>query len=298
MTVHETKQIALLLLELYLVLGVMLIGFGVMFAGKSGGARAAEFYFGRSLRWALGRVRLLSVSVLALAWSFLLFWILRPLGFGLWLAARWFAGSRTRLVTALAALLLCALALVALAAASPATAQTVILQSQHHMFRATVKLNNVVDLSALIDTGASFLSMCHATAKTLRLQLGDSIQLSTANGIITARRAMVDSVRIGAIEVRNVGAVVKADGTSCDEGLLVGMSVLRKLHVTLDGQTLTLVAGRGMDTPALTNEWSVLAATMLVLLASLIRIRKRRRRLVLRVSAERSFRKGATFFRR
>ena len=183
-------------------------------------------------------------------------------------------------------------------AVSPATAQTVTVQAHHNMFLANVVLNNHVNLPALIDTGASYLSMCHAAAKMLRLELGDSVLLRTANGIITARRAMVGSVRIGAIEVRDVAAVVKADGSPCDEELLVGMSVLSKLHVTLDGQTLILVARHGMHKPGLWNEWVLLAAIMLVLLMSLTQMRKRRRRLVLRVPRESSFRKGAMFFRR
>ena len=104
-------------------------------------------------------------------------------------------------------------------ATSPAAAQSVSVQAEHHnMFRVNVRLNNQIDVRALIDTGASSLSLCEAMAKQLRLQLGAAVRLSTANGVIPARRAMVDSIRIaGAIEVRNVGAVVKADDASCDE---------------------------------------------------------------------------------
>ena len=119
--------------------------------------------------------------------------------------------------------------------------------------------------------------MCNATAKLLRLELGDSVQLSTANGVITARRATVKSVKIGPIEVRDVAAVVKGESTPCGE-ILVGMSVLHKLHVTLDGQTMTLVAGGRNGKAAHWNEWSILATIMLLLLISLLGIRKRRRR--------------------
>jgi clan AA aspartic protease (TIGR02281 family) len=180
--------------------------------------------------------------------------------------------------------------------ASPAAAQTVALQSRHHnMFRADVVLDNH-KVRALIDTGASYLSMCNATAKLLRLELGDSVQLSTANGVITARRATVKSVKIGPIEVRDVAAVVKGESTPCDE-ILVGMSVLHKLHVTIDGQTMTLIAGGRNVKAARWNEWSILATIMLLLLISLLGIRKRRRRLVLRFNTRTSFHKGGRFFR-
>ena len=116
--------------------------------------------------------------------------------------------------------------------------------------------------------------------------------------VITARRAIVESVRIGAIEVRDVGAVVKAEGAPCNEELLVGMTLLRKLHVTIDGTTMILVAGRVPEKAAVWNEWSVLAGIMLVALMSLISMRKRPRRLVLRFNQARSFRKGRAFFRR
>src|SRR5436853_6276488 len=95
------------------------------------------------------------------------------------------------------------LATVLIAVAAPAAAQTVTLRAQNNMFVSNVVLNNQVNMRALIDTGASFLSMCHATAKAMGLTLGDSLHLHTANGIITARRAMVQSVRIGALEVRH-----------------------------------------------------------------------------------------------
>ena len=173
-------------------------------------------------------------------------------------------------------------------ATSPAAAQSVSVQAEHHnMFRVNVRLNNKIDVRALIDTGASSLSLCEAMAKQLRLQLGAGVRLSTANGVIPARRSMVESVRIaGAIEVRNVGAVVKADDASCDE-ILIGMSVLKKLHVTLHGNKLTIVAQSASTGWKL---WSLLAAICVVLLASLIGVPKHRRRSLLRRDRLRSWR--------
>jgi clan AA aspartic protease (TIGR02281 family) len=127
--------------------------------------------------------------------------------------------------------------------ATPVAAQSVSLRiGASNTYRTDVVLNHRLKKRALIDTGASSLSMCRSAARALGLSLGTNVELDTANGVIIAQRAMVRSVRIGSIEVRDVEAVVKDDATgSCDE-LLVGMSVLRKLHVTINAHTLTLVA--------------------------------------------------------
>jgi hypothetical protein len=66
--------------------------------------------------------------------------------------------------------------------------------------------------------------------------------MSTANGRVPNRRTTVRSVRIGALEVRDVTAVVDVRPI-CEKGMgevLVGMSVLRKLQVEVNGETLTL----------------------------------------------------------
>jgi clan AA aspartic protease (TIGR02281 family) len=184
-----------------------------------------------------------------------------------------------------------------LCAMSPAAAQSVSVQAEHHnMFRVNVRLNNQIDVRALIDTGASSLSLCEAMAKQLRLQLGAGVRLSTANGVIPARRAMVESIRIaGAIEVRNVGAVVKPDDTSCDE-ILIGMSVLKKLRMTLDGNTLTLAAVSSGDHAVSWLHWMMLSVLWLGCLVSLFVLRKNRsNRLSLRSNRARHLRMPRTF---
>jgi hypothetical protein len=76
----DWQQIAVAMLELYLALGLMVIGFGYMFSGKAGGARAAQFYFGGSLRWTLRQIRTVLSAALAMVWVVLVMWIARPLG--------------------------------------------------------------------------------------------------------------------------------------------------------------------------------------------------------------------------
>ena len=261
----DAGQIAVLLVELYVAFGVMLIGFGYMFAGKTGGGRVAQFYFGGSLRWTLRRLRALVVGVLTSLWGLC---VLALAGIGRAIvriarharrrlrprerkacgiraptfragrqaiagrhrpmaqALRWHAQHHVLAVPVLrrrchlsdqshppAAQLAvrcspCSAvssstssagpaaastvrgwrSLVLLLATAAAAAQTVTVQAtQHNMYQADVTLNNQLTASALIDTGATYLSLCGAAAKTLGLELGRSVVLRTANGDITSR---------------------------------------------------------------------------------------------------------------
>jgi clan AA aspartic protease (TIGR02281 family) len=307
MPMNDWRQIAIALLELYVVLGIMVIGFGVMFAGKHGGSRVAHVYFAGSLSWTIAHVRALITTVLATLWH-LVAAILQPIAHALvralhWLATRkagWLQPSRarrsapargererrswpaaTQLLAAIKtfairycncqslpfllilfcvvlaifvvcffmlrgalpahALRLRAIVLAILVLASPAAAQTVALQAeQHFMFRTTIVLNGRVNTRAVIDTGATFLTLCDDLANRLGLPLGPSIRMMSPVGPHDARRTNVYSIRIGAIELYNIEAVVKPAGAPCDQ-VLVGMSVLRKLDfMMLQDDVLTL----------------------------------------------------------
>lgn len=83
---------------------------------------------------------------------------------------------------------------------------------------------------ALVDTGASMIAINRTTARQIGINLtpADFLhEVNTANGTVKAAAAMVDSVRIGRIEVDNVEAMVLEDRAL--SGVLVGMSFLRRL---------------------------------------------------------------------
>jgi hypothetical protein len=86
----DIAHIIVLVLELYIALGMMVIGFGYMLAGKNGGSRAAGYYFGNSIRWTWWRLRRLVAAVLAALSGALMFWIIRPLAYRLWRGIHWF----------------------------------------------------------------------------------------------------------------------------------------------------------------------------------------------------------------
>ena len=290
----EVTQIAVLLLELYLTLGIMAIGFGMMMGGKAWAQQVGRFFFVRPFALMGAAARYRARQLLAFVWHVIVGLLLLPIARLLWRALRWPLGNRRRIALALGLILLCALTFVALAAAAPVSAQSVSLKAQrHNMFRVDVVLNEHVSAHALIDTGASYLSLCAATGARLRLKLGDAIYLNTYTGTILARRAIVASLRIGAIELRNVVAAVKSD-PACNEGDLVGMSVLRKLHMTMTDDTLTLTAG-----PAVGwwQHWPWLAAVWTILMLSVIGRSRQRSRMLARLERVQRYRTGATFSR-
>ena len=85
---NDWKQITLALLKLYLTVGIMAIGFGVMFAGKHGASRVAHVYFAGSLSWTLAHVRALITALLATVWHAFL-GIVRTVAQNLWRGLHW-----------------------------------------------------------------------------------------------------------------------------------------------------------------------------------------------------------------
>lgn len=82
----------------------------------------------------------------------------------------------------------------------------------------------------LLDTGATTVALSTRLARELGLARGPAIQLDTANGVATGYKTRLDSVRLGDIVVREVGAVF-SDGMM-DDTVLLGMSFLKHLEFT------------------------------------------------------------------
>lgn len=107
-------------------------------------------------------------------------------------------------------------------------------------FRANAQINGAT-VKLMVDTGASIIALTPRDASRAGLDLQElprTAQISTANGRITARIAMLKRVRIAGVEVRNVEAVVVEEGL---EQSLLGMSFLNKLksyQVTSSGLLL------------------------------------------------------------
>jgi aspartyl protease family protein len=92
----------------------------------------------------------------------------------------------------------------------------------------------------LLDTGATWVALPTGLARELGLKRGAAITLQTANGAAVGYQTRLDSVRLGPIEMRDVGALV-ADGMDADT-VLLGMNFLKRLEFTQRGEQLILKA--------------------------------------------------------
>lgn len=90
----------------------------------------------------------------------------------------------------------------------------------------------------MLDTGASDVSIPLKVAEELGLEKGGLVTYQTANGTIRAWQTVVDEIRLGGLRVGPVRASINPHMT--DSGILLGMSFLKHLDFSQQGNTLTL----------------------------------------------------------
>ena len=91
----------------------------------------------------------------------------------------------------------------------------------------------------ILDTGATSIALPAADAVRLGLDYrkGRPATIHTANGPAPAWRVKLDSVRVGAIELQNVDALVLEQGLDV---ALLGMSFLNRVEMFRSGDSMTL----------------------------------------------------------
>ena len=94
----------------------------------------------------------------------------------------------------------------------------------------------------LLDTGATWVALPLALGRELGLQRGAAVTLQTANGPAVAYQTRLASVRLGSLELADVGAVM-SDGLDTDT-VLLGMSYLKRVEFTQSDGRLTLRPAR------------------------------------------------------
>ena len=99
------------------------------------------------------------------------------------------------------------------------------------------QINNQ-QVTFLLDTGATNLSIPAPVAYRLQLRPQGSVQTKTANGIITVYKTKLDKVQIGDITLGNVRANINPHMEG-DE-ILLGMSFLKRIEFSQRGSQLTL----------------------------------------------------------
>jgi clan AA aspartic protease (TIGR02281 family) len=101
----------------------------------------------------------------------------------------------------------------------------------------------------LLDTGATFISVSHATAQRLGIRSNGNarVHLVTASGVIEAPLAILEEVDVGGAIARYVPAVIHdLPGMPSNVVGLLGMSFLERFQVNLDltSGSLTLQSGK------------------------------------------------------
>jgi aspartyl protease family protein len=91
----------------------------------------------------------------------------------------------------------------------------------------------------MVDTGASMVSISSADAERLGLKYkgGAMGQVSTANGLVSAWRTQLTSVRVGDVMVYNVDALVSAGSMPY---VLLGNSFLSRFQMTRSNDQMVL----------------------------------------------------------
>jgi len=115
--------------------------------------------------------------------------------------------------------------------------EVVLQSSRHGHYIATGKINNQ-DVTFLVDTGASYVSIPERVANKVGLKKGAELLVSTANGTVTVYATTLDQVSLGEITLYNIRADINPHMDS-DE-ILLGMSFLRSLSVIHQGDKLTI----------------------------------------------------------
>lgn len=107
----------------------------------------------------------------------------------------------------------------------------------HHFTEGQI---NGVTLKFLVDTGATTIAMNSGDAKYAGIDYkkGERIQVETANGITSAYRVVIGTLKLGSLVLNQVDGVVVEGGSPAV--VLLGMSALNRMEMKNEGIALTL----------------------------------------------------------
>jgi aspartyl protease family protein len=103
-------------------------------------------------------------------------------------------------------------------------------------YRAEALINNQ-KVDVLIDTGATGVAISQAVADKLGLKSIEAIRTNTANGDSVGYMVLLNSVKVGGVEAKNVSAMI---APNLEGDVLLGMSYLGRMDVRLFKNQMTI----------------------------------------------------------
>jgi aspartyl protease family protein len=124
-------------------------------------------------------------------------------------------------------------------AATSAGRQSITLAADTRGHFVTLGAVNDQPVRFVVDTGATLVALpaADATRAGLDFRKGELALTKTAAGVVPVYKVRLDKVRLGAIELRGVDAVVIEQGLDI---ALLGMSFLSRVDMRHEGQLMTL----------------------------------------------------------
>jgi aspartyl protease family protein len=128
---------------------------------------------------------------------------------------------------------------VALGIGQATVAETLLHADQRGHF-VTAAYFNGLPLTAVIDTGASYVSLSaeHAQRLGIDFRRGQRVTEQTANGPVVSYMVLLASVQVGEVVLTNVPTTIQ-EGSGLPVAL-IGMSFLKQVEMRRSGNTLTL----------------------------------------------------------
>jgi aspartyl protease family protein len=122
---------------------------------------------------------------------------------------------------------------------SSAISSAVLYANSQGHFVSDCQINGA-SLKFLLDTGATTVTLNSGDAKFANIdyRLGEPVQVSTANGMVSAYRVTIANLKIGGITLSQVDATVMEGGSP--SLVLLGMSALSRMDMKREDISLTL----------------------------------------------------------
>ncbi|MEJ2681804.1 MAG: TIGR02281 family clan AA aspartic protease [Gammaproteobacteria bacterium] len=114
----------------------------------------------------------------------------------------------------------------------------VVLERNHYGHYISSGSINNINVVFLLDTGSTQVAIPGHIAQTLNLDFGEKQATGTANGTIWVYNTILETLKIGNIEMHNVSASINPHMEESE--VLLGMSALKHLDFSQRGNLLTL----------------------------------------------------------